>query len=66
MFIQLIKTIFAVDHRLSTLINADIIYVMDDGRIVEQGDHKDLLAQGGKYAQLYNKQTKHHSSSYNK
>ena len=48
------RTSFIVAHRLSTIRNADVILVMRDGRIVEQGDHESLLARNGFYAQLYN------------
>ncbi len=50
------RTSFIVAHRLSTIRDADVILVMRDGRIVEQGDHHSLLAQGGFYAELYNSQ----------
>lgn len=47
------RTSIVIAHRLSTIENADSIIVMDQGRIVEQGDHTSLLAQNGAYAQLY-------------
>jgi ATP-binding cassette subfamily B protein len=50
------RTSFIVAHRLSTIRESDIILVMKDGRIIEQGDHESLLAQGGFYANLYNSQ----------
>ena len=50
------RTSFIVAHRLSTIREADVILVMKDGRIVEQGSHDQLLAQGGFYAKLYNSQ----------
>ena len=50
------RTSFIVAHRLSTIREADIILVMKDGNIIEQGDHNSLLAQGGFYANLYNSQ----------
>ncbi len=50
------RTSFIVAHRLSTIQNADIILVMKDGNIIEQGNHETLLAQGGFYANLYNSQ----------
>ncbi len=50
------RTSFIVAHRLSTIRSADVILVMRDGRIVEQGRHDDLLARGGFYAQLYQSQ----------
>jgi ATP-binding cassette subfamily B multidrug efflux pump len=50
------RTSFIVAHRLSTIREADVILVMKDGHIIEQGDHDTLLAQGGFYAKLYNSQ----------
>ena len=50
------RTSFIVAHRLSTIQEADIILVMKDGNIIEQGDHESLLAKGGFYANLYNSQ----------
>lgn len=50
------RTSFIVAHRLSTIKNADIILVMKDGHIIEQGSHKELLSKNGFYATLYNSQ----------
>lgn len=50
------RTSFIVAHRLSTIQNADLILVMDKGRIIEQGTHQSLLEKGGFYADLYNSQ----------
>ena len=50
------RTNFVIAHRLSTIRDADNILVMDNGRIVEQGKHNELLAKGGFYAELYNSQ----------
>ncbi len=50
------RTSFVIAHRLSTIRDADLILVMRDGDIVEQGNHKDLLAKNGFYAELYNSQ----------
>jgi ATP-binding cassette, subfamily B, multidrug efflux pump len=47
------RTVFVIAHRLSTVRNADAILVIEDGRIIERGDHEDLLAQRGRYYQLY-------------
>ena len=50
------RTSFIVAHRLSTIRTADIILVMRDGHIVEQGNHEQLLAKNGFYAEIYNAQ----------
>ncbi|NLE67703.1 MAG: ATP-binding cassette domain-containing protein, partial [Lentisphaerae bacterium] len=50
------RTSFIIAHRLSTIRNADLIIVMNEGDIVEQGAHTELLAKGGFYASLYNSQ----------
>lgn len=51
------KTVVAVAHRLSTIAAMDRLIVMDQGRIVEEGDHASLLAQGGLYARLWSHQS---------
>ena len=50
------RTSFVIAHRLSTIVDADLILVMADGNIIEQGNHKQLLAADGAYAKLYNSQ----------
>jgi ATP-binding cassette subfamily B protein len=50
------RTSFVIAHRLSTIRDADLILVMEDGQIVEQGTHDVLLAAGGAYARLYQSQ----------
>ena len=50
------RTSFVIAHRLSTIRNSDLILVMRDGAIVEQGNHEELLKLGGFYAELYNSQ----------
>ena len=47
------RTVFVIAHRLSTVRNAKAIMVLELGEIIERGDHDDLIAQGGKYYQLY-------------
>jgi ATP-binding cassette subfamily B protein len=50
------RTSFVIAHRLSTIRDADVILVINEGDIVEQGKHEELLAKGGFYALLYNSQ----------
>ena len=52
------KTSFIIAHRLSTIKNADLILVMNNGNIIEQGNHEELMKQNGFYAELYNSQFK--------
>jgi subfamily B ATP-binding cassette protein MsbA len=47
------RTTIVIAHRLSTVVKADVIHVLDKGRLVESGDHATLLAHGGAYARLY-------------
>lgn len=47
------RTVFVIAHRLSTVRNSKAIMVLDHGRIIERGDHKELIAQKGTYYQLY-------------
>ena len=51
-----VKTRFILAHRLSTIFDADIILVVNDGKIVEQGNHNELLLKNGFYTELYNSQ----------
>ena len=50
------RTSFVIAHRLSTIKNADMILVLKDGNVIEQGNHEELLAKNGFYATLYNSQ----------
>lgn len=51
------RTVFVIAHRLSTVRNAQAILVLEQGQIIERGNHKTLLAQKGKYYQLYTGQS---------
>ncbi|MCY4654439.1 MAG: ATP-binding cassette domain-containing protein, partial [Dehalococcoidia bacterium] len=50
------RTTIAIAHRLSTILSADVIFAVDEGRIVERGRHEELLVKGGLYANLYHEQ----------
>jgi len=58
------RTSIVIAHRLSTIKNADRIIVLREGKIIEEGDHRSLLAQGGHYAELYNTYFRHQSLEY--
>lgn len=47
------RTVFVIAHRLSTIVNSDVIMVMDHGRIVERGNHAELMEKKGVYYRLY-------------
>ena len=47
------RTVFVIAHRLSTIKNSDVIMVLEQGRIIERGNHDELIERGGKYYQLY-------------
>ena len=50
------RTSIVIAHRLATVQRADVIFVLDDGKIVQQGTHNELLARGGQYQRLYEMQ----------
>jgi ABC-type multidrug transport system fused ATPase/permease subunit len=58
------RTAIVIAHRLSTVKNADRIIVVEQGRIIEEGMHDDLMTQGGHYAELYNTYFRHQSLDY--
>jgi ABC-type multidrug transport system fused ATPase/permease subunit len=58
------RTSIIIAHRLSTVRAADRIIVLRDGQIIEEGNHDDLLAQGGHYAELYTTYFRHQSLEY--
>jgi ABC-type multidrug transport system fused ATPase/permease subunit len=58
------RTAIVIAHRLSTVRHADRIVVLEKGRIIEEGNHQDLLARGGHYAELYNTYFRHQSMEY--
>ena len=60
------RTSFVIAHRLSTIKNADLILVMKNGNIIEQGNHEQLMAQGGFYSELYNSQFSKHGAAEEK
>ena len=57
------RTTLVIAHRLSTIENADVILVIDQGRIVEQGSHAELIAKQGAYARLHHIQFKNHTEN---
>lgn len=59
------RTTFVIAHRLSTVVEADQILVIEKGRIIEHGTHQELLKVGGKYLELWTKQTTGHVSLLN-
>jgi ABC transporter ATM len=57
------RTSVFIAHRLSTISDCDIIYVLNEGQVIEQGTHHELLKLGGMYAHMWESQSKHHLNS---
>lgn len=57
------KTVMFISHRLSSAVNADVIYLLEQGEIAEQGTHSELMAKNGKYAEMFNMQAKQYRES---
>lgn len=57
------KTVMFISHRLSSAVNADIIYLLENGEIIEHGTHAELMAENGKYADMFNMQAKQYKES---
>ena len=52
------KTVIFISHRLSSAVNADVIYLLEQGEIIEHGTHEELMDENGKYAEMFNMQAK--------
>ena len=60
------KTVIFISHRLSTTVMADVIYMLENGEIVESGSHEELMAKNGKYAYMFNLQAEKYKEEQNK
>lgn len=58
------RTVIFISHRLSSAISADVIFMMEHGRIIEEGDHEELLAKGGRYAEMFEKQAEKYQETH--
>ena len=58
------RTVIFISHRLSSAISADVIFMMEHGRIIERGNHESLMRQNGKYAEMFRKQAEKYGSSF--